>query len=137
MGLSLRSSERWAETPRGIGCTRSILVGAARLVGPLPARLDHFFHNHHHVVVNEDVARGKPAPDVFLLAASRLGVPPSQCLVLEDSITGAEAGLSAGMSVILVPDHAAPPAEYLERVLLVAGSLDEAAPHVLRAVRAA
>ncbi len=96
--------------------------------------LDSFFH---HIVVSEDVAHGKPAPDGFLLAASRLGVPPSECLVLEDSVTGAEAGLSAGMSVILVPDHSDPPAEYMERVLLVAASLDEATPHVLRAVRAA
>lgn len=95
-------------------------------------RLDGFFH---HVVVGEDVAHGKPAPDAFLLAASRLGVPPSECLVLEDSVTGAQAGLAAGMSVILVPDRVDPPAEYIERAFLVAASLDEAAPHVLRAVR--
>jgi HAD superfamily hydrolase (TIGR01509 family) len=98
------------------------------------ASLDSFFH---HIVVSEDVAHGKPAPDAFLLAASRLGIPSSECLVLEDSVTGAEAGLAAGMSVVLVPDLADPPAEYIERVLLVAASLDEATPHVLRAVRAA
>ena len=86
-------------------------------------------------MVSEDVAHGKPASDAFLLAASRLGIPPSECLVLEDSVTGAEAGLSAGMSVVLVPALADPPAEYMERVLLVAASLDEATPHVLRAVR--
>lgn len=91
----------------------------------------------HHVVADEDVARGKPAPDAFLLAASRLGVSPSECLVLEDSVTGADAGLSAGMSVILIPDLAEPPAEFRDRMLLVAASLDEATPHVLRAVRAA
>ena len=96
------------------------------------ASLGSFFH---HIVVSEDVAHGKPAPDAFLLAASRLGIPPSECLVLEDSVTGAEAGLSAGMSVVLVPDLADPPAECMERVLLVAASLDEATPHVLRAVR--
>jgi beta-phosphoglucomutase-like phosphatase (HAD superfamily) len=88
-------------------------------------------------VVNEDVVHGKPAPDVFLLAASRLGIPPSECLALEDSVTGARAGLSAGMSVVLVPVLADPPAEYIGHLLLVAASLDEAAPHVLRAVRAA
>jgi HAD superfamily hydrolase (TIGR01509 family) len=87
-----------------------------------------------HTIVAEDVRRGKPAPDIFLLAASRLGVPPGQCLLLEDSFTGAEAGLSAGMSVIVVPDLSAPPDECTARVLMVAGSLQEATPHVLRAV---
>ena len=94
------------------------------------ANLDSFFHE---IVANEDVERGKPAPDAFLLAASRLGISPGECLVLEDSVTGAEAGLSAGMSVVLVPDLADPPAEYMERVFLVADSLHEATPHVLRA----
>lgn len=89
-----------------------------------------------HIVVAEDVENGKPAPDLFLLAASRLGVPPSQCLVLEDSAPGAEAGLSAGMSVILVPDLCEPPADCVGRVWMVATSLDDAIPHVLRALRA-
>jgi HAD superfamily hydrolase (TIGR01509 family) len=96
--------------------------------------LRHFFL---HTVVAEDVLQGKPAPDIFFHAASRLGVAPSQCLVLEDSSTGAEAGLSAGMSVILVPDLIEPPDECASRVLMVATSLREAGPHVLRAVRAA
>jgi HAD superfamily hydrolase (TIGR01509 family) len=46
-----------------------------------------------------DVARGKPAPDVFLLAAARMGVSPGDCLVLEDSEMGVQAGLAAGMTV--------------------------------------
>ena len=90
-----------------------------------------------HTVVAEDVSQGKPAPDIFLLAASRLGVPPDQCLLLEDSSTGAEAGLAAGMSVIVVPDLSEPPDECAARVFMVAGDLYEATPHVLRAVRAA
>jgi HAD superfamily hydrolase (TIGR01509 family) len=44
-----------------------------------------------------DVARPKPAPDVFLLAASRLGVPPSECAVIEDTPTGIRAAVAAGM----------------------------------------
>jgi haloacid dehalogenase superfamily, subfamily IA, variant 3 with third motif having DD or ED len=46
------------------------------------------------------VARPKPAPDVYLLAARTLGVAPARCLVIEDSATGARAALDAGMSVI-------------------------------------
>ena len=47
---------------------------------------------------------GKPAPDIFLLAAKRLGVDPAECLVFEDAPTGTEAALAAGMSVVVVPD---------------------------------
>jgi HAD superfamily hydrolase (TIGR01509 family) len=45
------------------------------------------------------VARGKPAPDLFLLAAETMGVDPAGCLVVEDSLTGIRAGLAAGMQV--------------------------------------
>lgn len=52
------------------------------------------------LVTGEDVARGKPAPDAFLLAAARLEVPPGDCLVFEDTDDGVAAALAAGMSVI-------------------------------------
>lgn len=46
------------------------------------------------------VARGKPAPDVFLFAASECGVPPGECVVVEDSVAGVTAALAAGMRVL-------------------------------------
>ena len=46
----------------------------------------------------------KPAPDVFLKAASALGAEPKRCLVLEDSLNGIKAGRAAGMTVMMVPD---------------------------------
>ncbi len=46
-----------------------------------------------------EVARGKPAPDLFLHAAARMGANPARCLVIEDSLTGIRAGLAAGMQV--------------------------------------
>jgi sugar-phosphatase len=52
------------------------------------------------LVCAEDVARGKPSPEVYLLAASRLGAAPSECLVLEDAPAGIEAARAAGMSVV-------------------------------------
>ncbi len=87
-----------------------------------------------HVLTAEDVANGKPAPDLFHLAASRIGVSLKKCLVLEDSPAGVEAGLAAGMAVIIVPDLLDPPAEYVDKAQLVAANLEEATPHVLRAV---
>ncbi|AKC86444.1 HAD family hydrolase [Pseudoxanthomonas suwonensis] len=60
------------------------------------------------VCTSSDVARPKPAPDVYLLAAATLGVAPSLCLVLEDSPTGVRAALAAGMTPVQVPDMLEP-----------------------------
>jgi len=54
------------------------------------------------VVTAEDVEHGKPAPDLFLLAAQRMGVAPEQCLVFEDSLLGITAAERAGMGSVLV-----------------------------------
>lgn len=53
-----------------------------------------------HVYSGDEVAKGKPAPDLFLLAATRLGVAPPACVVIEDSVNGVRAGVAAGMRVI-------------------------------------
>lgn len=53
-----------------------------------------------------DLKRGKPAPDIFLIAAARLDAKPSRCLVLEDAPSGVDAALAAGMSVVAVPNPA-------------------------------
>jgi len=55
------------------------------------------------IVTADDVVHGKPAPDTFLLAAKRLGVPSGECLVFEDAPTGIEAARNAGMPWVLVP----------------------------------
>src|SRR5690606_37851719 len=47
-----------------------------------------------------DVAMGKPAPDLFLLAAERMGIDPGQCVVVEDSSSGASAACAAGMALV-------------------------------------
>src|SRR5271165_7170678 len=54
------------------------------------------------IVTSEQVKRGKPFPDTFLEAASRMGVPPSDCLALEDGPAGFEAAISAGMDYVVV-----------------------------------
>ena len=62
------------------------------------------------VVSSDEVAHGKPAPDVYFEAARRLGVDPAACLVVEDSYNGVQAARAAGMTVVLVPNRSVPPA---------------------------
>jgi HAD superfamily hydrolase (TIGR01509 family) len=62
-------------------------------------------------VSSEEVARGKPAPDVYLEAARRIGVAPSACAAVEDSANGIRSGVAAGMAVIAVPNREFPPSQ--------------------------
>ncbi|MBP3599544.1 MAG: HAD family phosphatase [Clostridia bacterium] len=73
-----------------------------------------------------DVENGKPAPDVFLLAAKRLGVAPEECFVFEDSANGIKAGYRAGMKCIGVPDVAEFDSDIKAIMFAELKSLDEA-----------
>ena len=80
----------WAVATSG---TRRMATERLQSAGlPVPAVL----------VCAEDVQHGKPSPDVYLLAAAGLGVPPGECLVVEDAPAGIEAARAAGMSVVSV-----------------------------------
>ena len=78
------------------------------------------------VTSTEDVARGKPAPDIYLAVAARLAVPPTACVAVEDSTNGLRAAAAAGCVVIAVPRPAYPPApDALKAARLVLPSLAE------------
>lgn len=67
-------------------------------VGHRTTGLDRWFEEDR-IFSSQDVGRGKPAPDLFLYAAERMGVEPERCLVVEDSPLGVEAAVAAGMDV--------------------------------------
>ena len=82
---------------------------------------------HFAVLVGGDqVARGKPEPDIFLAAAARLGQAAADCVVLEDSAPGVRAALAAGMKPILIPDLCPPGPEVRRAAYAVAASLLDA-----------
>ncbi|HXH55392.1 MAG TPA: HAD family hydrolase [Gammaproteobacteria bacterium] len=60
---------------------------------------NHFFEDSH-IFTSSQVEKGKPAPDLFLFAAEKMGILPENCLVIEDSVAGIQAARSAQMSVI-------------------------------------
>ena len=77
-------------------------------------------------VSSEQVARGKPAPDVYLEAARRLGVDPMHCGAVEDSHAGIRSAKAAGMRVVAVPNpHFPPDDEALAQADVVLGSITE------------
>ncbi len=83
------------------------------------------------VVTGMDVTRGKPDPQVFLLAAERLGVPPSRCAVVEDARPGIEAAHAAGMKAVGLVSTGRTREELAEADLLAA-TLKELSPEVFR-----
>lgn len=81
------------------------------------------FNRMNVIVCGDDVVNGKPAPDIFILAASRLGVSPENCVVFEDSLSGVIAGRRAGATVIAIPDPL---------LVLDLSPFYQETPHVLR-----
>jgi HAD superfamily hydrolase (TIGR01509 family) len=86
---------------------------------------------HFHVIVTGDeVQRPKPAPDIYLTACERLGVPPRDVLAFEDSEPGVQAAHAAGVTVIMVPDLKAPSHETQARAIRIFPSLTLALDHL-------
>jgi HAD superfamily hydrolase (TIGR01509 family) len=77
------------------GSKRESVVGSLTVL--------HLLDKFDTIVAAEDYKNGKPAPDAFLLAAARLGLPPHDCLVFEDTALGIQAAIAAGMASVLVP----------------------------------
>ncbi|KAL7537579.1 hypothetical protein ACHAWF_005821 [Thalassiosira exigua] len=92
---------RAARVPMAIATSsRAAVVEKKRL------KHEEMFQSFQEIVCGDDpnVHNGKPAPDIYLEAAKRLGLEPFDCLVFEDALTGAQAGRSAGCRVVAVPD---------------------------------
>jgi len=87
-------------------------------------------------VSSEEVSSGKPAPDVYLEAARRLGAPAERCAAIEDSTNGLLSAHEAGMRVIAIPNPSHPPAERgLEVADVTLESIEELTPATIEAAR--
>jgi HAD superfamily hydrolase (TIGR01509 family) len=84
----------------------------------------------------EEVPRGKPYPDVYLEAASRLGLAPRVCAAVEDSSNGLRSAAAAGLAVVAVPHGVYPPApDALAKASLVVNKLDELTVEAIEGLR--
>nr|WP_272956493.1 HAD family phosphatase [Kribbella solani] len=98
----------------------------------IDAVLGHLPPNPFDVIVaGDEVTLGKPHPEPYLTGAAKLGVDPANCIVIEDSVTGTEAGTAAGMYVVAVPQWVTIP-DAPRR--LVVKSLEPLTPESLRAL---
>jgi HAD superfamily hydrolase (TIGR01509 family) len=113
---------------RGIPCAVASSSSRLEIEKRLAAAgvIEYFFS----VAGGDEVARGKPDPSVYLLAASRLGIHAQNCVAFEDSHNGACAALASGAALVIVPDLVQPSQKIVSRSMCVLSSLNEAVPHV-------
>ena len=113
---------------RGTRCA----VASSSTSGQIQACLGSLDVLHHFEAFagGDEVARAKPDPALYLLAAERLGVDPAECVAFEDSENGAKAALAAGLRVIIVPDLKHPPESIIGQAFHVLDSLHDAMAHV-------
>ncbi len=119
-----RIAERW---PLGLASSsnRELIDKALETSGLAPC--------FRATVSSEEVQRGKPAPDVYLEAARRLGVDPANCAAIEDSANGIRSAHAAGMSVIAIPNPAFPPPDEARALAgVVLDSIAELEPSVVK-----
>jgi HAD superfamily hydrolase (TIGR01509 family) len=112
-----RLAERW---PLGVASSsnRELIDRALELSGLAPC--------FQATVSSEEVAHGKPAPDVYLEAARRLGVRPRECAAIEDSANGIRSAIAAGMCVVAIPNRVFPPPhDVLDGAYAVLNSIGE------------
>jgi len=88
---------------RECGLRLAVVTGTARISIEATLREHALAPHFETVVAAEDVVRNKPAPDGYLLAARRLGLPPAQCVAIEDTEHGANAAHAAGVACVAVP----------------------------------
>jgi HAD superfamily hydrolase (TIGR01509 family) len=117
--IELLDALREAGYPMAIVTSTSRQTAERHLTfGAIRARFD-------TLVTCDDVARGKPSPDIYLLAAARLGVRPQACVAIEDSSPGIAAAYGAGAIAIMVPDLVQPTEETREKCAAVLPDLHE------------
>ena len=104
-------------------CPTAIVTSSSLRTADAHLRLAGIRHRFETLLTRDDVARGKPSPDLYLLAASRFGLKPEACVAVEDSNHGVTAAHAAGAITIMVPDMVTPTEESRARCAAVVPDL--------------
>jgi HAD superfamily hydrolase (TIGR01509 family) len=125
------------EAVAGLGAHYPLAVASSsprELIG-VALRVAGFDNAFRATVSSDEVSDGKPAPDVYLLAAQRLGAPARECAAIEDSTNGIRAAVAAGMATIAIPNRAFPPPDdVLAQAHVVLPSLRELTPELVESL---
>jgi len=100
----LKNSQAILETFTARGIPMALVSNSGRDEVDLNLEVTKLAHYFQLTISRDDVEHGKPAPDCYLAAAKALSSTPDECLVVEDSVTGAKAGLAAGMMTLFHPE---------------------------------
>lgn len=115
-----------------MGLAKAVATSTTREEALFTLRAGGIAHRFTTVVTGDQIVHGKPAPDIYLLAAARLGIEPARCVAFEDSEAGVLAAAAAGMYTIMVPDTQTPSPAVVARAAYVAPTLHEARALVTR-----
>jgi len=108
-GLPLRSGAvELLDALQAAGCPMAIVTSSSLRTADAHLTLAGIRHRFETILTRDDVTRGKPSPDLYLLAASRFGLKPENCVAVEDSNHGVTAAHAAGAITIMVPDMVTP-----------------------------
>jgi HAD superfamily hydrolase (TIGR01509 family) len=117
----------WLE---GEGIPRAVATSTRRSRAGSKLARTNLLHRFDALIGGDEIARGKPAPDIVIEAAARLAVAVADCVVLEDSEPGVTAALAAGAMPMMVPDLGEPSAALLARSPPIFASLLEVHAHL-------
>ena len=106
-------------------CPMAIVTSSSQRTADAHLALAGIRHRFDTILTRDDVARGKPSPDLYLLAASRFGLKPEVCVAVEDSNHGVTSAHAAGAITIMVPDLVTPTEESRARCAAVLPDLHE------------
>ncbi|MFC0241926.1 HAD family hydrolase [Rhodopseudomonas telluris] len=98
------------DTLREARCRMAVVTSSSRKTADMHLTLAGIRARFDTILTRDDVAHGKPAPDLYLLAANRIGSAPRNCIAVEDSSVGVAAASSAGAITLMVPDMLEPDA---------------------------
>jgi HAD superfamily hydrolase (TIGR01509 family) len=106
-------------------CPMAVVTSSSLRTANAHLQLAGIRHRFETILTRDDVARGKPSPDLYLLAAARLSLKPEVCVAVEDSNHGVTASHAAGAITIMVPDMAPPTDETRAKCAAVLPDLGE------------